>query len=347
MTGATRTTGRRWRILAAAAAASAVAVGVGALLLQPAATRAASRVDTGVVDVTTNLAYQGTAAAGTGIIISSSGLALTNNHVIRGATTIRVTDVSTGKRYAASVLGYDVADDVALLKLKNASGLTPATIGSSSRLKVGQRVTAVGNAGGLGGSPSVTTGTITGLDETITVNDGRGGTARLTGLIKTNAALEPGDSGGPLLDGSRRVIGINTAASSGFELESVSREGFAIPINRAVSIGKQIQAGRSSAKVHVGPTAFLGVQVSAADASGAAASGALVEAVVSSSPAAKAGLVPGDVIVAFAGHAVSSPDDLTSLILRVKPGAKTQIRWVDQAGKTHSAAVRPAAGPPQ
>jgi S1-C subfamily serine protease len=333
-------------VLAAVAASAALAVVLlgGAHAVDASTISAASRVDTGVVDVGTTLSYEQETAAGTGIVLSRSGEVLTNNHVIRGATAIRVTDVVTGRSHTATVLGYDVAADVALIKLQGASGLKTASVGSSASLKVAQPVTAVGNAGGVGGRPSVTRGRVTALDQSITVGNGPAGAQRLTGLIKSSAPVQPGDSGGPLLDAGGRVIGVVTAASSGFQFQGGGGTGYAIPIDRAIAIVRQIEAGRSSADVHVGPTAFLGV-LTRPDQGGSA--GAVIEAVIPGSAAARAGLVPGDVITSFDGRAVSSPLALTKLVWRVPPGRKTQLVWLDQAGNRHSAAVRPAAGPPQ
>jgi S1-C subfamily serine protease len=297
---------------------------------------------TGVVVVNTNLALEGAAAAGTGIVLSSSGLVLTNNHVIRGATTIRVTDVSDGRTFTASVLGYSVSKDIALLKLRNPSGLKTATIGNSAGLRVGQRVTAVGNAGGTGALTTVT-GQLTNLGQAITVSDDQGNSSRLTGLIETNAPLQPGDSGGPMLVGGR-VIGIDAAASSGSRFEG-GNEGFAIPINTATAIAKQIEAGRRSASVHVGPTAFLGVLV--APPSGQDVPGVSVESVVPGSAADKAGLVGGDVITRAGGRTVTSPTSLQNVMFQASPGKPLPLTWSDQYGNTSSATVRPGAGPPQ
>jgi S1-C subfamily serine protease len=234
------------------------------------------------------------------------------------------------------------------LKLQGAASLTTARIGNSATVKPGQRVSAVGNTGGVGGSPRVSTGQVTALRQTITVSDDGGGASRLTGLIKTSVPLQPGDSGGPLLDGAGRVIGINTAASGGFQFRAGGGVGFSVPVNRAMAIAKQIRTGRSSGTVHIGATAFLGVNVrpAADDGGSQSQAGALVAGVVPGSPAEKAGLVAGDVITSFNGHRVSSPTGLVTLLLRAAPGRKTRIGWVDQVGNRHTAAVRPAAGPP-
>ena len=166
------------RTLLTAAAAAAVA----AALALPGAGVAASSV-TGIVDVYTNLGYQHGAAAGTGIVLTSSGEILTNNHVIRGATAIKVTDLDNGKSYKADIVGYTVNHDIAVLQLRNASGLTTAPIGRSANLHVGEAVTTLGNAQGAGGAPSVATGKIVGLGRAITARDDSGGAERLTGLI--------------------------------------------------------------------------------------------------------------------------------------------------------------------
>jgi S1-C subfamily serine protease len=329
------------RALALLFALAALAVGVHAALAH------SSRADaqSGVVVIETNLAYRNGAAAGTGMVLTSSGEVLTNNHVIRGASTVKVVVPQTRKTYTARVLGYSVSADVALLQLKNASGLATVSIGHSSSLKTGQSVTAVGNAGGTG-SLTVTTGTITGLARSITVGDEQGGSTKLAGLVETDAALQPGDSGGPLLDGSGHVIGIDTAASSGFSFRSAS-DGYAIPIDRAVTIAHQIEAGRPAATVHIGKTAFLGVQVQRADYYSVSASGLLVGSVVSSGPVAKAGIVAGDVITAVSGHSVTSPTTLLTLLVPHHPGDTIRITWIDESTGTHTASVKLASGPPQ
>jgi S1-C subfamily serine protease len=291
---------------------------------------------TGVVVVNTNLAYEDGGAAGTGIVVTSNGEVLTNNHVVRGATSIHVT--AAGRTYSARVVGYSVTKDVAVLQLANAHGLKTASIGDSSTIKVGQSVTAVGNAGGTGYLTTVT-GRVTGLGRAITVSDDQGDTNRLVGMIQTSAPLQPGDSGGPLLHGGR-VVGIDSAASTGFQMEGTS-EGFAIPIATAISLARQIEAGRRSATVHVGPTAFLGVALSTSEP------GAVVEQVVPNSAADQAGIQPGDQITAAGGRTIGSGTDLQRVLLQISPGSPLTIVWTDGYGYSNSATVRPAAGPPQ
>jgi len=311
-----------------------------ALLLAAAMPHASAQ--TGVVIVNTNLAYENGAAAGTGIVLTSSGEVLTNNHVIRGSKRVRVVVPGSHTAYAASVLGYDVSADVAVLQLQHASGLATAAIGDSSRLARGQTVTAVGNAGGTG-ALTVTTGRITGLDRTITVSNDQGETMPLAGLLETDAPLRPGDSGGPLLDGAGRVIGVDTAASPTFVFHQ-SRDAYAIPINRAVAIARQIVARRGSAQVHVGDTAFLGVQV---QQSGMFEPGVVVGGVVSGGPVAKAGVVAGDLITAVGGRQVKSAAKLVSALLVHHPGDKVELVWTNALTGKHSSTITLASGPPQ
>lgn len=297
---------------------------------------------TGVVVVNTTLATGGV-AAGTGIVLTSSGEVLTNNHVIRGATSIRVTDTSTHRTYTATVAGYSVSKDIALLRLRNAHGLQTVLTGNSSDLRVGEGVTAVGNAGGTG-VLTVKTGKVTGLARSITVSDEDGSSTRLTGLIQTSAPLRPGDSGGPLLENGR-VVGIDAAASSSIRFPE-DGEGFAIPINRAIAIARQVEAGRTSASVHVGATAFLGVVLGGQDGFGQS-EGAVVENVATGSPADRAGLGPNDVITSFGGKRVTSSTSLRSLVLRTSPGRTVRVTWIDPFAGTTSASVRLVSGPPQ
>jgi len=201
------------------------------------------------------------------MVLTSNGEVLTNNHVIEGATSISVTDIGNGKTYTASVVGYDRTHDVAVIQLHDASGLQTVTTGDSSKVAVGEGVVGIGNAGGAGGAPSVAGGSVTALSQSITASDeGDGTSEQLTGLIEVNSDIQPGDSGGPLVDTSGQVVGMDTAASSsqGFTFQDATGQGYAIPINAALTIAKQIEAGSSSSTVHIGATAFLGVEIQAA-----------------------------------------------------------------------------------
>jgi S1-C subfamily serine protease len=303
----------------------------------------AAMVDPAVVDVTSTLSYQNATAAGTGIVLTSSGEVLTNNHVVQGATSISVTDIGNGRTYQATVVGYDASDDLAVLQLSGASGLKTAAIGNSSKLSVGDAVTAIGNAGGVGGTPSVSTGTVTALNQSITASDGNGSSSeQLTSLIQTDAQLAAGDSGGPLVNSSGQVVGIDTAGSTSFRMNSGASAGFAIPINKAVTIASQIEAGQGSATVHIGPTAFLGVEVQSSSVGSASP---VVAGVVPGSPAAAAGIGAGDVITAVAGQSVTSNTALTNILAGHHPGDKVSVGWTDQSGQQHTATLQLATGP--
>jgi S1-C subfamily serine protease len=203
----------------------------------------AAQVNPAVVDIYTTLA--GGSAAGTGMVISSSGEVLTNNHVVEGATAISVQVAGTGRTYSASVVGTDKADDVAVIQLRGAANLKAITVGDSSKVSVGDAVLAIGNALGRGGTPLATQGVVAGLNQTITADDGSGNAETLSGLIQVRALIQPGDSGGPLVDAGGNVIGMDTAAQigRGRRQSTSSNNGYAIPISTAMAIAKQIEAG--------------------------------------------------------------------------------------------------------
>jgi S1-C subfamily serine protease len=339
---------------AAGAGGTALATGAASLPLaggQVLSTSAiVAKTDPAVVDIVSQLKDQGAVAAGTGIVLSSSGEILTNNHVIDGATAIRVTDVGNGHSYTASVVGYDATHDIAVLQLKNASGLATATIGDSSSVKVGNKVVAVGNAGGKGGTPSVATGAVTGLNASITAYDsGDGSSEHLTGAIRTNAGIQAGDSGGPLLSTAGAVVGINTAAGTGGTSTSAATatQAFAIPINTAMTIAHQIESRTASSTVHIGATAFLGVGIATTQPGQQAPSGtgAQVAGVVSGTAAAATGLTAGDEIVSIGGRSVSSANSLRDALVPHHPGDRVVLRWTDPAGQSHSATITLGGGP--
>lgn len=301
-----------------------------------------SRVDPAVVDITTTIDVG--QAAGTGMVLTSSGLVLTNNHVIDGATTVGVQIAGTGPIHAAHVLGYDPTADVALVQIDHVSGLKTINVGDSSSLTVGDSVVTIGNALGSAGPHAVSTGTIDALDQTITVNDLTGSAQSLSGLIQLNAPLQPGDSGGPLVDSTGQVIGMDTAASAGGRRTAPSRVGYAIPIATALDIGRQIQAGKGSATVHVGDRAILGIQVTASDSSSVL--GAAVAEVSPGSPAAGAGIQRGATITAIGATNITTVDDLGNALFTASPGDKVKVTWTDIAGTSHTATVQLIAGPP-
>ncbi len=310
----------------------------------------AAKVDPGLVDVVSTLGYQRGVSEGTGLVLTSSGEVLTNNHVIAGATSVKVIDVGNGRTYQAVVVGYDESHDIAVLRLVGASGLPAVAIGDSSTVAAGQRVVALGNAGGKGGTPAVATGKIVALRSTITASDHASGTSeQLTGLIRSNVGIQPGDSGGPLVSTTGRVIGLDTAAgasSSGPQGTATATQAYSIPINGAIAIADQIEAGRASATTHIGATGFLGVAFQSVPAvPGTSASGAEVAGVVPGSAAAQTGLTSGDVIVSVDGRQITAPSDIRTALVAHHPGDKISIGWVDQSGQAHTATVPLTVGP--
>jgi S1-C subfamily serine protease len=314
----------------------------------------AAAVSPGLVDINSTFGYEEASGAGTGIVLTSTGEILTNNHVIDGATAISVVDVGNGKTYKATVVGYDKTQDIAVLQLQGASGLKTAKIGDSSKATVGESVVAIGNAGGTGGTPSAAGGSIIALNQPITASDELGGTSeQLTGLIEVNADVEPGDSGGSLVNSAGQVIGIDTAASgtngeddpfAAYESGGSGNQGFAIPINEALTIARQMVAGTASAKVHIGSTAFLGVELASSD-SFDAVSGAAIAGVIDGGTAAQAGLAEGDVITSLGGHTVDSATTLSTLMAGYHAGTKVELGWTDIDGQSHTATVTLGSGP--
>ena len=339
----------------------------------------ANRIDPGLVDVTSTLGYQQATAKGTGIVLTAGGEILTNNHVINGATSVSVTDIGNGKTYKATVVGYDDSKDVAVLQLTGASGLTVATLGDSSTVGVGNSVVALGNAEGLGGTPSVATGSVTALDQSITASDESSGTSeQLTGLIETNAGIEPGDSGGPLVNTHGQVVGMDTAASTNYTFggggnggfggsgggfggsgssgssgssgasgssssgNGTTTQGFAIPIDTALSIAKQIDSGDGSSTVHIGATAFMGVEIAGTTGQ---SSGVELAGAQPGTPAAAAGLTQGDVITALNGTAVTSGTQISQALIPLHPGNKVSVTWTDTSGQSHTTALTLGTGP--
>lgn len=317
------------------------------------ATAIAAKVDDSIVNLTTTLASGGQ-AAGTGIIISSNGLVLTNNHVIANSTSIEAENSASGATYTGKVLGYDVEKDVALVQLEDASGLKAASLGDASTLSVGDPIVALGNAGGKGGSPTVVTGYVTALDQQITAADEDGTNAEtLEDLVEIDADIQPGDSGGPLVNSDGAIVGMNAAASSsnGFGFgQAAGNQGYAIPIENAVAIAKKIASGQGGNGIHVGANrALLGVAVAAATAQGGfgqSTDGAVVNNVQSGSAAEDAGIQAGDVITGVDDVTISSAQELTHALTEYQPKDSVTITWTDSSGQSHHAEVQLGSGPP-
>ena len=290
----------------------------------------------GIVDIYTTLGFERGRAAGTGMILSPAGVVLTNNHVISGATKFKVVDVTTHKKYSATVAGYSVSRDVAVLHLAHASGLQPVELGGTVHLRVGQRIVARGNAQGRGGGPKTARGRIIALHRQVVARDPLDEPETLRNMIATNAPVVPGYSGGPLEDLGNRVLGIVTAGSA-----SGLHRGFAIRINQALQLARRIESGKPNATVHVGPTAFIGVVLQ--DVRG----GAGIWHVVPGKPADKAGLAPGDVITSIAGRTISSTRDVRHAVLALVPGKTVSIHWKSTSGAARSGTITPISGPPQ
>lgn len=353
--------GMRWWAVVAASAAALCGCGVGHRVVpegMPAAPppppggdvvdvqHRTPNPDAGVVDVVTQL--EGNArGAGTGIVLTPDGTVLTNNHVIDGATSIQVTDVTSGRSYPAAVTGYDVGQDVAVLRLAGAAGLPTEPLGDSSRIRPDDPVMAVGNAGGRGGPPDHSTGRVTGVDQAITAG-GDDSSERLDGMLRVSARLEQGESGGPLLDAAGRVVGVDTATSEEPGDGHVNGPGYAIPINTALRVSDAIRSGRPAPGVHLGGTGVLGVGVvppEALSSGEGVRTGAAAVTVSPGSGAERAGISPGDVIVSVDGHPVESPDELTDLVRSHHPGDVLRLEWTGAAGQ-RSADVTLGEGPP-
>ncbi|MFJ9389585.1 S1C family serine protease [Nocardioides sp. NPDC101246] len=288
---------------------------------------------TGVVLINTTVGYGSGQGAGTGLTITGDGIVVTNHHVVEGATSITVTDPSTGETYAATVLGYDDVHDVAVLQLEDASGLSTVATDRDAATQ-GEEVTAVGNAEGQG-SLSAADGTVTDPSTAITVNNEDGTASDLSDLIQTDADVVSGDSGGALLDEDGEVIGMNVAATSG----SAEISGYAIPIDTVLDIAAQILAGEESGDVEIGGSAAaLGVQVDTTRST-------LVVGVVEDGAAEAAGVTAGSTITSVGGNAVAGIDDITSVLGDHEPGEEISLSWTDPAGEAHTTTVTLGEGP--
>ena len=297
----------------------------------------AAAVDPAVVDINTNL------GEGTGMIATSNGEIITNNHVVEGASTINVVIDNRGT-YKATVVGTDAAADVAVLKLSGVKGLPTVRFGNSSTLKIGSSVVAIGNAGGQGFPSTVTAGAVTALGRTITASDQNGVSESLSGLIQMDALIEPGNSGGPLVSSSGQVIGMDTAAASADGARPI---GFALPIDRVLTIANDIEQGKAGQGIVIGVEALLGVEGQTVSIQGSgSATGAGLEYVEPGSPAYAAGIQGGDVIVAFNGHPTPTMTALATLIHNLRPGDRAKVTYENTFGGTQTVTVTLAAAPP-
>lgn len=265
-------------------------------------------------------------AAGTGIIVSADGLILTNKHVIEDAKTISVV-LDDGTSYDnVKIAATDPNNDIAFLRIPNASGLAAATLGDSKTLSVGQQVMAIGNAMGLYQN-TVTSGVISGLGRTVTASDSDGRNSEtLTDMIQTDAAINSGNSGGPLVNAAGEVIGVNTATSS-----SAENMGFAIPISAVKGMLTQLASGETATRAYLGVYSLQVTPEVAKEYNLPVTAGAYIysgtaqQAVVNGSPAAKAGIKEGDIVVTVNDARVGQNGSLPNLIAEFKPGDTVQL----------------------
>ncbi len=268
-----------------------------------------------------------TSGAGSGIIVRADGYIVTNQHVVSGATSIKVT-LQDAKEYDATVVGTDSQTDIAILKI-NASGLTPATLGDSEKLVTGETAVAIGNPLGELAN-TVTVGVISALDREITID------GQTMSLLQTDAAINPGNSGGALINAYGEVIGINTAKTSAVGVEGL---GFAIPINDVKSVIDEIIAqGYVSGRTMIG----ISTQDISGQALGNGTAGVYVVSVEPGSAAEKAGIQAGDVIVAFDGQNVTTTAEINALKQKHSAGDKIAVTVV-RDGQTVNLTVTLAA----
>ncbi len=313
----------------------------------------AAKVDPAVVDINTvvQTATATGAASGTGMIITSSGEVLTNNHVVDQSISISVTIAGHAGSYKAHVIGVSPTADVALIQIEGVSGLPTVTFADSTSVKVGDPVVAIGNALGQGGTPALTQGQITAIDQTITASEGSGRSETLNGMLQSDAGISPGDSGGALVNSAGQVIGMITAGEAQGFRTTVSPIGYAVNTNSALSVVNQIRAGHASADVIIGPVGYLGVQIRdlnpqlAAQAGLNITSGPLVWAVQAGSPAEQAGMARLSVITAIGGTSVDSSQTLGSALHAYKPGANVAVTWIDPGGASHTKTLTLTTGP--
>jgi len=308
----------------------------------------------GVIDINTYTKVLGRAdlvpeGAGSGMVLTADGEVLTNNHVVKGAWKIEAT-VPGGRTYTASVVGVDPSRDVALLQLSGASGLATISPGDASALSVGDRVSGIGNALGSGGPPEVATGVVTAIDQSITARDPGGSSEKLYGLIQTDAHIQPGESGGALVNDQGQVVGMVTAGSvtDAYRPATSSTRGFAIPIDEAMTVVAQIRSGSGDPSVVLGDRGYLGVEVRNLDRASAAqlgsSRGALVVGLDPAGRADEAGITVPAIITAVDGQPVTTADSLGPLLHAHVPGETVSVRWVDDSG-SRSASIRLVPGP--
>ena len=256
-------------------------------------------------------------AVGTGIIVTSDGEIVTNNHVVEGATSVRVRLRGQTEPIIADVLGTDPSNDLALIRLRNSSGLTAATFADPASLAVGDQVVAVGYALALDGDPTVTTGIISALNRTFLIDQD----TILNGLIQTDTAISSGNSGGPLINMKGQVVGINTAVATSDSNSAANNIGFSIgvkEVTRVVGILREQSTNKT-----VREQGFLGIRLGSRSDGG---SGAVIGEITSGSPAAKAGLRVDDIVLEVNGQTIDGDAALVAIIRDSAPGDTITIK---------------------
>ncbi|MDQ3156860.1 MAG: trypsin-like peptidase domain-containing protein, partial [Actinomycetota bacterium] len=301
---------------------------------QRAATGAVEKVAKSVLPSVVQINVKGSSesGSGTGIIISSDGQILTNNHVVEGAADSGTITVSfnDGSISRAEILGRDPVTDLAVIKAKDKSGLTPATLGSSNDLQVGQEVVAIGSPFGL--ESTVTSGIVSALNRPVSSSNGSGDDqGTVFPAVQTDAAINPGNSGGPLVDLDGRVVAINSAirtnGTSSADSGSIGL-GFAIPIDLAKNVSKHLVKGEKVEHARIGITVGNSVEED-----GITTIGAEIKDVTSGGAGDKAGLKKGDIVTALNGNAVNGADALVASIRGYEPGEKVELTYLRDGKK--------------
>lgn len=295
-----------------------------------------------LVNITAGIRPYGLGAAGSGIVLTAEGEVLTSHHVIKGADTVTVSDVGTGATYTATVAGYDSGADIAVLDLNGAGGLPVAHIGNSAPLHLGDAVLAIGNAGGTG-SPTAVGGPITNLDSAIVARNAADLSRKsLHGMIEVAAAVAAGQSGGALVDRYGSVVGVITAASGDMQKATgKGPNGYAVPIDTAMNVVRQIRSGTPTDTVHIGPTATLGILTSDAQPAGAR-----IDVSIYGLPAYEAGLTDGEVITALDDRPITSSQMLKAALNAHRPDDVVRLEVSEPNGGHRTVNVTLTVGPP-
>ena len=290
-------------------------------------TKATASQLTGLVRIVSTAKYSGSKGVGTGMVLTSSGEVVTNHHVVEGSTNLKVKVMSTGKTYAATVVGTDAKDDVAVIQLTGASGLSTVTTDTDGA-SVGDKVTAVGDANGTANYLSAAPGKVTRRNDAITTqSEASTKGERLTGLMKISSDVIAGDSGGATYDENGEVVGMTTAASVG----GAEIDGYAVPIDKVLSIVDDLSSGVTSSRYVYDRPAFLGV--------GLGENRPTVAGVYEGTPAARAGIAAGDRITAVGSTKVTTSQQLQAAIAKLEPGDRVSISWTGVNGGSHTKTV--------